>query len=160
MDRPPSRNLAMAQPVSTAHALWRGFTMKCPNCGTGRLFRQFLKVVDHCSVCGEELHHHRADDFPAYIVILVVGHTLVPAALAFEMDYAPPMWLDFFDLDPAHDCQRVSTSAAHEGGGRRDAIAARNAWLRAIEIAAARPDPPVRSHSRRLHASVGRNERS
>jgi uncharacterized protein (DUF983 family) len=59
------------------------------------LFRQFLKVVDHCSVCGKELHHHRADDFPPYIVILVVGHTLVPAALAFEMDYAPPMWLDF-----------------------------------------------------------------
>ena len=85
----------MAQPVSTAQALWRGFTMKCPNCGTGRLFRQFLKVANHCSVCGEELHHHRADDFPAYIVILVVGHTLVPAALAFEMDYAPPMWLDF-----------------------------------------------------------------
>src|SRR5215831_7628081 len=91
MDRPPSRNLAMAQPVSTAQALWRGFTMKCPNCGTGRLFRRFLKVADHCSVCGEELHHHRTDDFPAYIVILVVGHTLVPAALAFEMDYAPPL---------------------------------------------------------------------
>src|SRR5262249_19789239 len=66
----------------------------------------------------------------------------------------------FFDLDPAHDYQRASTSAAHEGGGRRDAMAARNAWLRAVEIAAARPDPPVRSRSRRLHPSVGRKERA
>jgi uncharacterized protein (DUF983 family) len=64
-------------------------------CGTGRLFGRFLKVVDHCSVCGEEFCHHRADDFPAYIVIFVVGHAIVPAALAVEMDYAPPMWLEF-----------------------------------------------------------------
>jgi uncharacterized protein (DUF983 family) len=26
---------------------------------------------------------------------LVVGHTRVPAALAVEINYAPPMWLDF-----------------------------------------------------------------
>ena len=87
--------MALTQQLSTAQALWRGFTMRCPNCGVGKLFGRFLKVVDHCSVCGEELHHHRADDFPAYIVIFVVGHTVVPAALAFEIDYAPPMWLDF-----------------------------------------------------------------
>jgi uncharacterized protein (DUF983 family) len=83
------------QQVSTAEALWRGFTMRCPNCGTGRLFGRFLKVVDHCSVCGEEFSHHRADDFPAYIVIFVVGHAIVPAALAVEINYAPPMWLEF-----------------------------------------------------------------
>src|SRR4029077_1681505 len=87
--------MALMQQVSTAQALWRGLTMRCPNCGTGKLFDRFLKVVGHCSVCGEELHHHRADDFPAYIVIFLVGHTMVPAALAFEIDYAPPMWLHF-----------------------------------------------------------------
>ncbi len=84
-----------AQQVSTAQALWRGFTMRCPNCGTGKLFGRFLKVVDHCSVCGEEFSHQRADDFPAYIVIFVVGHTIVPAALAIEVNYAPPTWLQF-----------------------------------------------------------------
>ena len=80
--------------VSTAQAIWRGFTMRCPHCGRGRLFGRFLKVADHCSACGEEFSHHRADDFPAYVVILVVGHTMVPAALAVEMDFAPPMWLE------------------------------------------------------------------
>jgi uncharacterized protein (DUF983 family) len=92
-----SRIFAMAhmQQVSTAQALWRGFVMRCPNCGTGKLFGRFLKVVDHCSVCGEEFSHHRADDFPAYVVILLVGHTMLPAVLAVEIDYAPPMWLEF-----------------------------------------------------------------
>lgn len=69
--------------------------MRCPHCGTGKLFGRFLKVVDHCSACGEEFCHHRADDFPAYVVILVVGHAVVPAVLAVETNYAPPMWLEF-----------------------------------------------------------------
>ena len=81
--------------VSTAQAVWRGFSMRCPSCGSGRLFGAFLKVADHCAVCGEEFSHHRADDFPAYVVIFAVGHTMVPAALAVEFEYAPPMWLDF-----------------------------------------------------------------
>src|ERR1700676_579304 len=41
----------------------------------------------------EEFHHHRADDFPAYLVIVVVGHIIVPAILAVEIAYAPPTWI-------------------------------------------------------------------
>src|SRR5262245_58489704 len=80
---------------STAKALWWGFAMRCWNCCTGKSFGRFLKVVHRCSVCGEELSHHRADDFPAYVVILVVGHTMVPAALAVDMNYGLPLWLNF-----------------------------------------------------------------
>jgi uncharacterized protein (DUF983 family) len=57
------------------------------------MFGAFLKVKDGCDVCGEELHHHRADDFPAYIVILIVGHMLVPAVLTVETNYAPSYWV-------------------------------------------------------------------
>ena len=32
----------------------------------------------------------RADDFPAYIVILIVGHLLVPMVLLVETAYSPP----------------------------------------------------------------------
>ena len=32
----------------------------------------------HCPVCREELHHHRADDGPAYLTILIVGHLMAP----------------------------------------------------------------------------------
>jgi len=83
----------MSSPVSLAQAMWRGFTMKCPHCGEGHLFGRFLKVADHCEVCGEDFTPQRADDFPAYLVIIVVGHVVVPAMLSLEMAYAPPAWL-------------------------------------------------------------------
>lgn len=76
-------------PASLASALLRGFRGKCPACGQGRLFRAFLKVADRCPACGEELHHHRADDFPAYLVIVIVGHILVPLVLLVEQNFAP-----------------------------------------------------------------------
>jgi uncharacterized protein (DUF983 family) len=61
--------------------LWNGLRGRCPNCGKGHIFRKFLKVQDQCEVCGEELHHQRADDFPAYLVIVLVGHLVVPLIL-------------------------------------------------------------------------------
>ncbi len=76
-------------------AMLRGLRGSCPNCGVGRMFRAFLKVADRCPACGETLHHHRADDAPAYFVILIVGHFVVPSALAAEIAYAPPFWLHF-----------------------------------------------------------------
>ncbi len=59
-------------------AVMRGLRRTCPNCGKGRLFSGYLKVQDNCPVCREELHHHRADDGPAYLTILVVGHIMAP----------------------------------------------------------------------------------
>lgn len=64
--------------------LWRGLTGRCPHCGQGRMFRAFLKVADRCDVCGEEFHHHRADDLPAYLVIVLVGHVMVGVLLLVE----------------------------------------------------------------------------
>jgi len=57
------------------------------------MFRAFLKVADTCPRCGEELHHHRADDFPAYLVIVITGHILVPIILAVETEIAPAIWV-------------------------------------------------------------------
>lgn len=57
-------------------ALRRGFARRCPRCGEGRLFEGYLKVRRQCPSCGEELFHHRADDGPAYLTILLVGHLL------------------------------------------------------------------------------------
>jgi len=74
-------------------AMKRGFRCRCPRCGEGKLFRAFLKVDDHCSVCGLDFTPHRADDLPAYLVIVIVGHIVVPIALIIETDYAPPVAL-------------------------------------------------------------------
>ena len=74
-------------------AMKRGFSGRCPRCGQGKLFRAFLKVADHCSVCGLDFTPHRADDLPAYLVIILVGHIVVPAALWIETNYSPAVWL-------------------------------------------------------------------
>ncbi|MDB5502203.1 MAG: hypothetical protein JWR89_2105 [Tardiphaga sp.] len=74
-------------------AMKRGFVGRCPNCGEGKLFRAFLKVADNCSVCGQDFTAHRADDLPAYLVIVIVGHLLVPVILWIETDYSPAIWL-------------------------------------------------------------------
>jgi uncharacterized protein (DUF983 family) len=71
----------------------RGFRGRCPRCGEGKLFRAFLKVDGSCSVCGLDFTPHRADDLPAYLVIIIVGHIVVPMALMIETNYAPPVAL-------------------------------------------------------------------
>ena len=74
-------------------ALKRGLRGRCPRCGEGKLFRAFLKVDDHCAVCGQDFTPHRADDLPAYLVIIIVGHIVVPMVLWIETNYAPAIWL-------------------------------------------------------------------
>ncbi|MCS6760339.1 MAG: DUF983 domain-containing protein [Candidatus Devosia euplotis] len=68
-------------------AVWRGTMCKCPHCGQGKMFRAYLKVADHCDVCGEQLDLHRADDFPSYIAIMIFGHILVLLMLHMEMTW-------------------------------------------------------------------------
>ena len=74
-------------------ALIRGFRRKCPNCGAGPLLRGYLKVNDSCSVCRQELHHHRADDGPAYLTILVVGHLLAVLLHVVWTQFRPEPWV-------------------------------------------------------------------
>ena len=62
-------------------ALKKGWQRRCPNCGSGPMLRGYLKVRESCPVCGEALHHQRADDGPAYITILIVGHVVAPLML-------------------------------------------------------------------------------
>lgn len=49
----------------------------------------YLKVRDDCAVCGQELHHHRADDGPAYLTILLVGHIMAPTLFIVYSTYRP-----------------------------------------------------------------------
>src|ERR1700738_2586361 len=88
---PPESAPAAKRDVWTA--LKRGFRGRCPRCGEGKLFRAFLKVDDHCSVCKLDFTPHRADDLPAYLVIVIVGHIVVPLALFIETNYSPPVGL-------------------------------------------------------------------
>ncbi len=78
---------------SLGQAMLRGARNRCPRCGTGKVFRGFLKVNPQCSNCGLELHHHRADDAPPYVVMVVVGHIVISGVLSLELTSSPPFWV-------------------------------------------------------------------
>ena len=88
-----TRETGLAEKRDVWTSLKRGFRGRCPRCGEGKLFRAYLKVGNNCSVCGLDFTPHRADDLPAYLVIVIVGHLVVPIALMIETDYSPPVWL-------------------------------------------------------------------
>ncbi|MFW2544658.1 DUF983 domain-containing protein [Primorskyibacter sp. 2E107] len=69
--------------------LYKGWRRRCPKCGSGPLLTGYLKVRDHCPVCREDLHHHRADDGPAYLTILIVGHLMAPLLLMVFTRFRP-----------------------------------------------------------------------
>lgn len=73
--------------ISFGIVIRRGLRRRCPNCGEGRSFRGYLTVTDACTACGESLGHIRADDFPPYLTILIVGHIVVPLSLMAEQSY-------------------------------------------------------------------------
>lgn len=74
-------------------ALGRGWRTRCPGCGGGPMLDGYLSVRRTCASCGEALHHHRADDMPAWAVILIVGKVLIGTLVAVEVAFAPPVWV-------------------------------------------------------------------
>lgn len=81
---------------NTWAAMKHGLKGKCPACGEAKLFASGLSVHDKCSNCNEELHHHRADDLPAYLNIFVVGHVVVALIMiALKYDIVG-MWTGMF----------------------------------------------------------------
>ena len=87
-------NASLSLPVerSIGQSLQRGAKGRCPACGVGRIFTAYLKVADTCAHCGEDLHHHRADDMPPYVTMLITGHVMVASLMA-----AQAFWPDFPD---------------------------------------------------------------
>jgi uncharacterized protein (DUF983 family) len=76
-------------------SIMRGISCRCPACGSGRLFKAWLKPVDQCAACGEDLHHQRSDDLPPYISIMILGHVAVGGFLMTDLILMVPMWVHF-----------------------------------------------------------------
>ena len=80
-------------------AIKRGLRQRCPVCGTGKLFRSYLRLSDRCSHCGAKLSELRADDGPAWATILIVGHLIVPFFIVTVRSNAPD-WVYYAVLFP------------------------------------------------------------
>ena len=83
-----SRPLAPSRPL--ALGVRRGLAHRCPACGEGRLYRSYLKVDDACEACDHALGEYPADDGPAYLTILLIGHLIVAPLLLFPFIWEWP----------------------------------------------------------------------
>src|ERR1700752_1680205 len=114
-------------------SVWRGVRVRCPRCGRGRLFCAFLKVYDHCSVCRLDFTGHRADDLPAYLVIVFVGHVLVPVILRIEMHYASSLTFQHRGVELWGSCMVLPQVPERKiVGARNDAVhctVSRSRWI-------------------------------
>ena len=72
-----------------AHPLFRsigrGLAHRCPACGAGRLYGRYLKVQPECGGCQHPLARYPADDGPAYLTIVLIGHLIVAPMLLFPI---------------------------------------------------------------------------
>lgn len=84
-----------AERRSWTQAIGRGLAHRCPQCGKGKLFKSYVKTRQSCESCGLDFSGHRADDAPPYITIIIVGHVLIPLALAVKQLFDPPLSVQF-----------------------------------------------------------------
>lgn len=99
-DRPDARNIPpsaddqgsegkdFALPASGREAMVRGARGLCPRCNDAKLFARFLKPVATCAHCLQDWTHQQADDFPAYVSILLTGHIMAPIIIALVQETA------------------------------------------------------------------------
>ncbi|ACT59026.1 DUF983 domain-containing protein [Hirschia baltica] len=92
---------ALPEPIDVTNSpdtMWQAIkrTIKgcCPNCGQGKLWAKYIKQVEHCDNCSAHLGAVRADDGPAWLTILIVGHIWSPI-LVLVTRYDIPMWFLF-----------------------------------------------------------------
>lgn len=97
-------------------SILRGLGNCCPACGSGRLFGAFLKPVDHCASCGEDLSHQRADDLPPYIVIMILGHVLVGGYMMTDLIFPASTWIHLAIWVPIGLLTSIATIQPVKGG--------------------------------------------
>lgn len=78
-------------PSSGVEAIIRGARGACPRCSEAKLFLRFLKPVRQCPHCRQDWTPQQADDFPAYVSILLTGHLMAPVIIALVRDAQLPL---------------------------------------------------------------------
>jgi uncharacterized protein (DUF983 family) len=79
--------------LSSNLSIGRGLRGRCPRCGEGRLFQNYLALKSNCEHCGLDYTFADAGDGPAVFVILIGGFIVVFAAMITEIVYRPPYWV-------------------------------------------------------------------
>ena len=76
--------------MSALAAALRG---QCPRCGERSLFAGPVAFAPMCRACGLDFAAFNVGDGPAAFLILVVGAFLTAGAIALELLFAAPWWV-------------------------------------------------------------------
>jgi uncharacterized protein (DUF983 family) len=79
-------------PEKAIEAAWRAIQGRCPSCGETPLFTSYLRPIDSCHLCSQDWTPQQADDFPAYVAIILTGHIMAPIIIALVSRSMLPMW--------------------------------------------------------------------
>lgn len=57
--------------MSQSTTILRGLRCRCHKCGEGRVFDGYLRLKDHCEICGEDFTAADTADGPAFFVMFI-----------------------------------------------------------------------------------------
>ena len=116
---PSADSIAIFDPTAIAQsarqAIMRGIGGKCPRCGQARLFNSFLKPVSECPACAQDWTFQRADDFPAYLSILLTGHLMAPLLILIARTESMPLWAQIGSAVGLAACLMLATLQPAKG---------------------------------------------
>jgi len=79
----------MAQP----NPILTGLLCRCPRCGQGRLFKDYLTLAASCDCCGLDFAFAYSGDGPAVFVIFLVAPLVILMALVLGAVVSIPPWM-------------------------------------------------------------------
>ena len=81
-------------------AVMRGLRCKCPKCGEGKLFADYLKIAPCCETCALDYSFADPADGPAFFAMSLMMLLSVIFALTLEARFEPPFWLHLLTTFP------------------------------------------------------------
>ena len=78
--------------------LLRGFKLRCPCCGHGRLFKTMFRLHDFCSACGERYEREPGQWFGA--VYINLGFTVTQTFTSLSMPQQLWIWMSVGSIGP------------------------------------------------------------
>lgn len=66
---------------------------RCPRCAQPTLFAGPVAFAPRCPACGLDYDQFNVGDGPAALLTLVVGAVVVTGAVAIQLAWDPPLWI-------------------------------------------------------------------
>ena len=88
----------MSEPIPKLKTLVsRGWRRKCPRCGQGELYRRWMRLHEHCPVCGLEYVQNQGD-LLGPLMFLDRVLFVFPVVVLFYFGLWHPGWVGFVSL--------------------------------------------------------------